>query len=186
MRYYENNMVVSVSLCQAMSAAGVFTLLFSSSATVYGESCSMPVREDSPIGVPVNPYGRSKLMVEELLADIANSDDRWSCALLRYFNPVGAHESGLIGEDPSGVPNNLVPFISQVAIGKRTSLSVYGNDYPTIDGTGARDYIHVVDVANGHLRALRALEHHSGVNVWNLGTGKGNSVLQIIRAFVEA
>lgn len=184
--YYENNVAGSVTLCQAMAHAGVFQLVFSSSATVYGEPAHMPVREDFPTGVPTNPYGRSKLMVEELLRDLAHSDPRWSIALLRYFNPVGAHESGLIGEDPNGIPNNLVPFISQVAIGKLEQLSVFGGDYPTQDGTGVRDYIHVVDLAEGHLKALDAISTRSGINIWNLGTGQGYSVLEMIRAFEAA
>ena len=184
--YYENNVAGSVTLCQAMAAAGVFKLVFSSSATVYGEPTQMPIREDFPTGVPTNPYGRSKLMVEELLRDLAASDSRWSIALLRYFNPVGAHESGLIGEDPNGIPNNLLPYVSQVAIGKLKQLSVFGADYPTQDGTGVRDYIHVVDLANGHLKALQAIAQSAGVNIWNLGTGSGYSVLQMVRAFEQA
>ena len=184
--YYANNVAGSVTLCQAMAAAGVFHLVFSSSATVYGEPTQMPIREDYPTGLPTNPYGRSKLMVEELLRDLAHSDPRWSIALLRYFNPVGAHVSGLIGEDPNGIPNNLLPYISQVAIGKLKQLSVFGADYPTLDGTGVRDYIHVVDLANGHLKALQAIEQSAGVNVWNLGTGTGYSVLQMVRAFEQA
>ena len=184
--YYANNVAGSVTLCQAMAAAGVFHLVFSSSATVYGEPTQMPIREDYPTGLPTNPYGRSKLMVEELLRDLAHSDPRWSIALLRYFNPVGAHVSGLIGEDPNGIPNNLLPYVSQVAIGKLKQLSVFGADYPTLDGTGVRDYIHVVDLADGHLKALQAIEQSAGVNVWNLGTGTGYSVLQMVRAFEQA
>lgn len=184
--YYENNVAGSVTLCQAMAAAGVFRLVFSSSATVYGEPAQMPIREDFPTGTPTNPYGRSKLMVEELLGDLATSDPRWSIALLRYFNPVGAHASGLIGEDPNGIPNNLLPYVAQVAIGKLRQLSVFGGDYPTVDGTGVRDYIHVVDLADGHLKALRAISQRAGVNIWNLGTGTGYSVLQMVRAFEQA
>jgi UDP-glucose 4-epimerase len=184
--YYENNVAGSVTLCQAMAAAGVFRLVFSSSATVYGEPAQMPIGEDLPTGVPTNPYGRSKLMVEELLQDLAASDPRWSIALLRYFNPVGAHASGLIGEDPNGIPNNLLPYISQVAIGSLKQLSVFGDDYPTADGTGVRDYIHVLDLADGHLKALHAIGQQTGVNIWNLGTGTGYSVLQMIRAFEQA
>lgn len=184
--YYDNNVSGTVTLCQAMAAAKVFTLVFSSSATVYGEPPEMPIREDFPTGSPTNPYGRSKLMVEEVLTDLARSDDRWRFALLRYFNPVGAHQSGLIGEDPKGIPNNLLPYISQVAIGKRAELSVFGSDYSTVDGTGVRDYIHVVDLAMGHLKALDVLKARSGVNIWNLGTGKGYSVLQMVRAFEQA
>ncbi|WP_256578967.1 UDP-glucose 4-epimerase GalE [Pseudomonas sp. VI4.1] len=184
--YYDNNVKGSVTLCQAMAAAGVFRLVFSSSATVYGEPTQMPINEDFQTGVPTNPYGRSKLMVEELLKDLANSDSRWSIALLRYFNPVGAHDSGLIGEDPNGIPNNLLPYVSQVAIGKLPQLAVFGADYPTPDGTGIRDYIHVVDLAEGHLKALQAITQKNGVNTWNLGTGTGYSVLEMIRAFEKA
>lgn len=175
------------STCRSVrAAAGVFRLVFSSSATVYGEPTQMPIGENLPTGVPTNPYGRSKLMVEELLQDLAASDPRWSIALLRYFNPVGAHASGLIGEDPNGIPNNLLPNISQVAIGSLKQLSVFGDDYPTEDGTGVRDYIHVLDLADGHLKALRAIGQQTGVNIWNLGTGTGYSVLQMIRAFEQA
>ncbi|MEX5686817.1 UDP-glucose 4-epimerase GalE [Pseudomonas silesiensis] len=184
--YYDNNVKGSVTLCQAMAAAGVFRLVFSSSATVYGEPTQMPINEDFQTGVPTNPYGRSKLMVEELLKDLANSDPRWGIALLRYFNPVGAHDSGLIGEDPNGIPNNLLPYVSQVAIGKLPQLAVFGADYPTPDGTGIRDYIHVVDLAEGHLKALQAITQKNGVNTWNLGTGTGYSVLEMIRAFEKA
>ncbi len=184
--YYANNVTGSVTLFQAMAAAGVYRLVFSSSATVYGESAQMPIREDFPTGMQTNPYGRSKLMVEEILRDLAASDPRWSIALLRYFNPIGAHPSGLIGEDPNGIPNNLLPYISQVAIGKLKELAIFGGDYPTPDGTGVRDYIHVADLASGHLKALQAMSHRSGVNVWNLGTGKGYSVLEILHAFENA
>lgn len=183
--YYDNNVSGSLTLCQAMACAGVFRLVFSSSATVYGEPTQMPISEDFPTGAPTNPYGRSKLMVEELLKDLAHSDPRWSIALLRYFNPIGAHSSGLIGEDPNGTPNNLLPYVSQVAIGKLPQLSVFGNDYPTPDGTGIRDYIHVVDLAEGHLKALQAINQKTGVNIWNLGTGIGYSVLEMIRAFEQ-
>lgn len=186
LRYYENNVAGSLSLCQAMARAGVFRLVFSSSATVYGEPDSVPYREDFPAGVPTNPYGRSKLMVEDMLKDIAASDDRWSVALLRYFNPVGAHESGLIGEDPQGIPNNLLPYISQVAIGRLQELSIFGGDYATPDGTGVRDYIHVMDLAEGHLKALEVLTTHRGASIWNLGTGQGYSVLEMVRAFERA
>lgn len=184
--YYENNVAGSVTLCQAMAQAGVFRLVFSSSATVYGEPAQMPILEDFPTGTPTNPYGRSKLMVEQLLQDLAYSDPRWNIALLRYFNPVGAHQSGLIGEDPNGIPNNLLPYVSQVAIGTLKQLSVFGDDYPTPDGTGIRDYIHVVDLAEGHLKALQAINQKTGVNIWNLGTGTGYSVLEMIRAFEQA
>ncbi|MFC4233733.1 UDP-glucose 4-epimerase GalE [Thalassospira xianhensis] len=185
LRYYENNVAGSINLCQAMARAGVFTLVFNSSATVYGEPETMPIREDFPTGKPTNPYGRSKLIVEQILGDLAASDTRWSFGILRYFNPVGAHESGLIGESPKGFPSNLLPYISQVAIGKRKSLTVFGNDYPTLDGTGIRDYIHVVDLARGHLKALQALSNRNGINIWNLGTGKGFSVLQMVQAFEQ-
>lgn len=183
--YYENNVAGSVSLCQSMAAAGVFRLVFSSSATVYGEPAQMPISEDFPTGIPTNPYGRSKLMVEDVLRDLAVADSRWSIALLRYFNPVGAHESGLIGEDPNGIPNNLLPYVAQVAIGKLKELSVFGNDYPTADGTGVRDYIHVVDLADGHLKALQRISSRPGLNVWNLGTGKGYSLLEMVQAFEQ-
>lgn len=184
--YYENNVAGTVNLCQAMAAADVFRLVFSSSATVYGEPEQMPISEEQPTGMPTNPYGRSKLMVEELLRDLAKSDPRWAIALLRYFNPVGAHESGRIGEDPNGIPNNLLPYVAQVAVGKLKELSVFGNDYPTPDGTGVRDYIHVVDLADGHLRALEAIAGQAGIHTWNLGTGCGYSVLEMVRAFEQA
>jgi UDP-glucose 4-epimerase len=186
LRYYGNNVAGTLALCEAMAAAGVFRLVFSSSATVYGDCPDMPLSEATPTGRPTNPYGRSKLMVEELLADVAGSDPRWRIAVLRYFNPVGAHRSGLIGEAPSGIPNNLLPYISQVAVGKLKELAVFGNDYATPDGTGVRDYIHVVDLVAGHLKALEALEHRIGWNVWNLGTGRGYSVLEIVRALEAA
>lgn len=189
LRYYDNNVHGSQVLLQACADAGVFNLVFSSSATVYGEPAQMPISEACPVGQPTNPYGRSKLMVEDMLRDVAASDPRWRIAILRYFNPVGAHESGLIGEDPNGIPNNLLPFIAQVAVGKLPELAVFGNDYPTPDGTGVRDYIHVVDLAEGHLCALRALEalqSRTGAHVWNLGTGQGYSVLEMVRAFEAA
>lgn len=190
--YYDNNVAGSIALAQAAAKAGVFRLVFSSSATVYGSEARVPYEETSPLGAPTNPYGRSKLMTEQLLTDLARSDARWSIALLRYFNPVGAHESGLIGEDPSGVPNNLVPYVSQVAAGRLAELAIFGGDYPTPDGTGVRDYIHVMDLAEGHLKALQALDPTSttgdgnGVKVWNLGTGVGYSVLELVRAFEAA
>ena len=186
LRYYDNNVAGTVALCQAMAAAAVHRLVFSSSATVYGDCPHMPLSEATPTGRPTNPYGRSKLMVEELLVDVARSDPRWRIAVLRYFNPVGAHPSGLIGEDPSGIPNNLLPYISQVAVGKLKELAVFGNDYATPDGTGVRDYIHVVDLAAGHLKALDALGRRAGWHVWNLGTGQGYSVLEMVRAFEAA
>ena len=184
--YYETNVAGSVQLCQSMMRAGVHRLVFSSSATVYGESTLMPLREDFPTGTPTNPYGRSKLMVEGVFQDLSASDSRWSIAILRYFNPVGAHPSGLIGEDPNGIPNNLLPYISQVAIGRLKELQVFGNDYDTPDGTGVRDYIHVDDLAVGHLNALQAIMTRTGIHVWNLGTGRGYSVLEIVRAFEKA
>jgi UDP-glucose 4-epimerase len=181
-RYYDNNVNGSLCLLRAMDAAGVRRLVFSSSATVYGDPHVVPIREDFLLSV-TNPYGRSKLMVEDILRDLCLSDPRWQVALLRYFNPVGAHESGLIGEDPNGIPNNLMPFVSQVAIGKRPEVVVFGNDYPTPDGTGVRDYIHVVDLARGHLKALDALRNTQGALTINLGTGRGYSVLEMIKAF---
>ena len=186
LRYYDNNVYGSQVLLQACADAGVFNFVFSSSATVYGEPVQMPISEACSVGQPTNPYGRSKLMVEDILRDLAVSDPRWRIAILRYFNPVGAHESGLIGEDPNGIPNNLLPYIAQVAVGKLPELAVFGNDYPTPDGTGVRDYIHVVDLAEGHLRALEALHTRTGTHVWNLGTGHGYSVLAMIRAFEAA
>lgn len=183
LRYYDNNMRGSQVLLQAMTDAGVFKIVFSSSATVYGDPSEIPISEACPIGRPCNPYGRTKLMVEDMLRDLAISDPRWRVAILRYFNPVGAHESGLIGEDPNGIPNNLLPFIAQVAVGKLSKLSVFGGDYPTHDGTGVRDYIHVVDLAQGHVAALRYLQRQAGVHTWNLGTGQGYSVLDMVKAF---
>jgi UDP-glucose 4-epimerase len=168
-----------------MAEAGVKTLAFSSSATVYGDPASVPIREDFPTG-PTNPYGRSKWMVEHLLQDLVVADPSWRIALLRYFNPVGAHESGLIGEDPNGLPNNLMPFVSQVAVGKLAELRVFGGDWPTPDGTGVRDYIHVLDLAQGHVRAIDYLAEHTGLLTVNLGTGRGYSVLEVVRAFEQA
>ncbi|MBU1773012.1 MAG: UDP-glucose 4-epimerase GalE [Gammaproteobacteria bacterium] len=185
LRYYETNVSGSIALCQAMAEAGVFKLVFSSSATVYGDSPRMPITENCPTGLPASPYGQSKLMAENVLKGLAESDPRWSIALLRYFNPIGAHESGLIGEDPNGIPNNLLPYMLQVAVGRRKQLNIYGADYPTPDGTGVRDYIHVVDLAKGHLKALERLEQVHGVSTWNLGTGRGYSVRQMITAFEE-
>ncbi|VVM73648.1 UDP-glucose 4-epimerase GalE [Pseudomonas fluorescens] len=185
LEYYANNVAGTLNLCQAMARAQVFHLVFSSSATVYGDSAHTPIAEALGTGNPVNPYGRSKLMIEEMLKDLALSDTRWSIALLRYFNPIGAHESGLIGEDPHGRPSNLLPSLTQVAIGRLPELTVFGNDYPTVDGTCVRDYIHVVDVAEGHLKALQMLQHSPGTHIWNLGTGTGYSVLQIIHSFED-
>ena len=185
LRYYDNNISGSIALFEVMAESSVKTLVFSSSATVYGDPHSVPIREDFPLSA-TNPYGRSKLMLEEILRDLSRSDESWKIALLRYFNPVGAHESGIIGEDPNGIPNNLMPYITQVAVGKLPQLSVFGDDYPTPDGTGVRDYIHVVDLARGHLAALEALSDTSGVMAVNLGTGQGYSVLDVVRAFEKA
>jgi UDP-glucose 4-epimerase len=183
--YYDANFVGTVRLLEAMAEANVRELVFSSSATVYGDPHAVPIREDFPLSA-TNPYGRSKLMIEDMLRDLHRSDSQWKIALLRYFNPVGAHESGLIGEDPNGIPNNLMPIVSQVAVGKRASLAVYGNDYPTRDGTGVRDYIHVTDLARGHLKALEALTATNGVLTVNLGTGQGYSVLEVVKEFEKA
>lgn len=186
LEYYDNNVNGTLVLVDEMRKAGVFRLVFSSSATVYGEPQLMPITEDFAVGGTTNPYGTSKLMVEQILQDLTKSDERWSIALLRYFNPVGAHESGLIGEDPNGIPNNLLPYIAQVAVGRLKALSVFGDDYSTIDGTGVRDYIHVVDLALGHLKALARIAAHAGVSIYNLGTGHGYSVLQMVKAFEQA
>ena len=186
LRYYDNNVAGTVALLRAMQAAGVRTLVFSSSATVYGEPASLPIREDFPLSA-TNPYGWSKLMMEQVLADVdASEPGQWRIARLRYFNPVGAHESGLIGEDPQDVPNNLAPYVAQVAAGWREALSVYGDDYPTPDGTGVRDYIHVCDLAEGHVAALRYLREHTGLLTLNLGTGRPVSVLEMVRGFERA
>jgi UDP-glucose 4-epimerase len=185
LEYYENNVHGSMVLFQAMMRHGVKRLVFSSSATVYGDPESLPIREDAPLSA-TNPYGRTKLMIEEILEDIVQADQDWQVATLRYFNPIGAHKSGLIGEAPNGIPNNLLPYVAQVATGKLARLSVFGDDYSTPDGTGVRDYIHVVDLALGHLKALDYLGAHSGLHVYNLGTGQGYSVLEIVRAFEHA
>ncbi|MBI5014315.1 MAG: UDP-glucose 4-epimerase GalE [Deltaproteobacteria bacterium] len=185
LRYYENNVTGSLALFETMAEHGVKTLVFSSSATVYGDPSSVPIREGFPLG-PTNPYGRTKWMIEEILRDLYVADPSWRVALLRYFNPVGAHPSGRIGEDPRGIPNNLLPFIAQVAVGRREHLSVFGADYPTPDGTGVRDYIHVVDLALGHLRALERLGRAPGLVTLNLGTGQGVSVLEMVAAFEKA
>lgn len=184
LKYYDYNVAGTVTLCRVMADAGVKSLVFSSSATVYGAAAQVPIAETSARSA-TNPYGQSKLMIEYILQDLAASDAQWRIALLRYFNPVGAHPSGLIGEDPNGIPNNLMPFISQVAVGKRDKLSVFGADYPTHDGTGVRDYIHVLDLADGHLKALQYIEQHTGVDAFNLGTGQGYSVLDMVKAFAE-
>jgi UDP-glucose 4-epimerase len=184
--YYDNNIGGSIALFEVMAEAGVRSVVFSSSATVYGDPATVPITEDFPLSA-TNPYGWSKLFIETMLRDIAHADDGWTIALLRYFNPVGAHESGLIGEDPRGIPNNLMPYIAQVAVGRRPHLNVFGGDYPTPDGTGVRDYIHVVDLARGHVAALNRLHHKAGgVHTWNLGTGRGVSVLDMVRAFEAA
>lgn len=180
--YYDNNVAGSVALADVMAESGVHVLVFSSSATVYGDPACLPLREDSPLG-PTNPYGHSKVMVEQIYADLAKSDPAWRIALLRYFNPVGAHSSGTMGEDPNGPPNNLMPYISQVAVGRRKQLAVFGDDYSTQDGTGVRDYIHVMDLAEGHAQALAWLQNQSGAHVFNLGTGRGYSVLEMVKAF---
>ena len=183
LNYYNNNVYGTLTLCEAMKKYGVKNLVFSSSATVYGDPVELPLREDMPAGEPTNPYGMSKLMVELVLRDLYKSDNNWNIALLRYFNPAGAHPSGRIGEDPNGIPNNLMPFITQVATGKREQLSIYGNDYDTPDGTGVRDYIHVEDLAAGHLKALDKLYTGSGIVTYNLGTGQGYSVLDMVKEF---
>jgi UDP-glucose 4-epimerase len=186
LEYYDNNIYGSLALCEAMCEVGVKKIVFSSSATVYGDPHTVPIQETFPLSV-TNPYGRSKLFIEELLQDIHRSDPEWNVALLRYFNPVGAHKSGKIGDNPNGIPNNLMPYISQVATGKLESLSVFGGDYPTYDGTGVRDYIHVVDLARGHLKAVEKInEVDSGVLAVNLGTGVGYSVLEMVKAFEKA
>ncbi|ACV64757.1 UDP-glucose 4-epimerase [Desulfofarcimen acetoxidans DSM 771] len=182
LRYYHNNITGTLVLCQVMQKYGVRNLVFSSSATVYGIPGCVPIAEDCLLGA-TNPYGRTKLMIEELLKDLYASDKAWSIALLRYFNPIGAHKSGLIGEDPSGIPNNLMPYITLVAVGKLKELKVFGSDYPTSDGTGVRDYIHVVDLAHGHLKALEKIISGSGIDAYNLGTGKGYSVLEMVASF---
>lgn len=191
LRYYENNIEGTLSLCSVMAARNVKNIIFSSSATVYGDPPSVPIREDFPLA-PANPYGRTKLMIEQILQDLHVADPAWRIGLLRYFNPVGAHESGLIGEDPRGIPNNLMPYISQVAVTRRERLQIFGNDYPTIDGTGVRDYIHVMDLAEGHVAALGKIGTTAAPlpptapMVLNLGAGRGCSVLEIVRAFEEA
>jgi UDP-glucose 4-epimerase len=186
LKYYGNNITGSVTLCEAMIAAGCKNLVFSSSATVYGDPESVPIREDSKTGGVTNPYGWTKYMMEQVFRDVQKADPAWNIILLRYFNPIGAHESGLIGEDPAGIPNNLVPYVAQVAVGRRPFLNVWGNDYPTRDGTGVRDYIHVVDLALGHLKAIAKLADKPGLAVYNLGTGRGYSVLEVVKAFEKA
>lgn len=185
LHYYHTNIMGTLNLCTAMGAVGVTKLVFSSSATVYGDPQTVPIDETFPCSA-TNPYGRSKLIIEEILRDLHVAENAWDIALLRYFNPVGAHSSGRIGEDPNGIPNNLLPYITQVAVGKLPQLSVFGGDYPTHDGTGVRDYIHVVDLALGHLKALEKLASHPGVVTYNLGTGSGYSVLDVVSAFEQA
>jgi UDP-glucose 4-epimerase len=185
LNYYYNNITSTVILCEVMKTHNVKKMVFSSSATVYGMPEQVPISEEAPL-FTLNPYGRTKLMIEEILRDLYASDPTWSIALLRYFNPVGAHESGLIGEDPNGIPNNLMPYITQVAVGKLKELNVFGNNYPTQDGTGVRDYIHVVDLALGHLRALEKISSSTGIDAFNLGTGQGYSVLEMVSAFEKA
>lgn len=183
--YYQNNIQSAITVLQVMQKMGVRNFVFSSSATVYGIPETVPIREDFPLGA-TNPYGQTKLMLEQVLRDLYHADPSFNIALLRYFNPVGAHESGLIGEDPNGIPNNLMPFITQVAVGKLERLRVFGNDYPTPDGTGVRDYIHVMDLADGHVAAMKKLEENCGLQVYNLGTGRGYSVLEMVHAFERA
>lgn len=185
LRYYYNNIMATLILCEVMQAFRVKTIVFSSSAAVYGNPSRVPIAEDFPLSA-ANPYGRTKLMIEDILRDLQTSDHSWQIAILRYFNPVGAHPSGQIGEDPIGTPNNLFPYMAQVAVGRRAMLPVYGNDYPTRDGTGVRDYIHVVDLARGHLNALAKLKERPGLITYNLGTGMGYSVLEVIAAFAKA
>ncbi|MCG6366373.1 UDP-glucose 4-epimerase GalE [Vibrio fluvialis] len=184
--YYDNNVNGTLVLVRSMRKAGVKSLVFSSSATVYGDPQTVPITETSPTGATTNPYGRSKYMVEQCLSDLVIAEPEWSITLLRYFNPVGAHPSGTMGEDPQGIPNNLMPFIAQVAVGRREKLAVFGNDYATPDGTGIRDYIHVMDLADGHIAALQAVGTQAGLHIYNLGTGKGSSVLDMVNAFSQA
>ena len=185
LRYYQNNLISTLNLCELMAKYNCKNIVFSSSATVYGKPASVPIKEDFPNSA-TNPYGETKLMIEHILKDLYRADSEWNTAILRYFNPIGAHESGLIGEDPSGIPNNLMPYITQVSIGKRECLSVFGNDYATHDGTGVRDYIHVVDLAKAHLAALNWLDNKPGLDVFNIGTGHGYSVLDIVKAYEKA
>jgi UDP-glucose 4-epimerase len=185
LRYYHNNVTGTLILCEVMGTHNVKNLVFSSSATVYGDPNKVPIKEDFPLS-PTNPYGRAKLMIEDILRDLHCGDETWNIILLRYFNPVGAHPSGRIGENPNGIPDNLVPYIAQVAVAKLSELSVFGNDYPTRDGTGIRDYLHVVDLALGHIRALEKLTSNPGVVTYNLGTGRGYSVLEVVSAFEKA
>lgn len=184
--YYENNIAGTLNLIEAMRNHDVKNIIFSSSATVYGDPAQLPITEECPKGTCTNPYGWTKWMLEQILTDVHTADPEWNVILLRYFNPIGAHESGRIGEDPNGIPNNLLPYVAQVAVGRLKEVGVFGNDYPTPDGTGVRDYIHVVDLANGHVKALDKIKEDCGVKVYNLGTGKGSSVLDVIHAFEKA
>ena len=186
LEYYHNNITGTLILCDEMRKHGVKDIVFSSSATVYGDPAEIPITEHCPKGEITNPYGRTKGMLEQILTDLHTADDEWNVVLLRYFNPIGAHESGLIGEDPKGIPNNLVPYIAQVAVGKLEYLNVFGNDYDTPDGTGVRDYIHVVDLAKGHVKAVKKLTDKEGVSIYNLGTGVGYSVLDVLHAYEKA
>ena len=186
LKYYRNNLGSTINLCKAMKRHGCFSIVFSSSATVYGDPAFVPITEECPLGETTNPYGATKSMQERILSDLWQSDNRWHVMLLRYFNPIGAHESGLIGEDPKGIPNNLLPYVAQVASGKLEKVHVFGNDYDTPDGTGVRDYIHVVDLARGQVAAIKGMDQVSGVGIFNLGTGIGYSVLDIIKAFSAA
>ena len=186
LEYYHNNITGTLVLCDVMRAHGCKKIVFSSSATVYGDPAQIPITEDCPLGQTTNPYGATKAMIERILTDLQKADPEWKVILLRYFNPIGAHASGLIGEDPKGIPNNLVPYVAKVAVGQLEKVHVFGNDYDTPDGTGVRDYIHVVDLAKGHLAALRAMDRLEGVNIFNLGTGTGYSVLDIIHAYSKA
>ena len=186
LEYYQNNISGTLSMCKVMREQGVKNIIFSSSATVYGDPKEVPITEKTPKGQCTNPYGWTKSMLEQMLTDIQYADKEWNVILLRYFNPIGAHKSGLIGEDPNGIPNNLMPYITKVATGQLPQVNVFGNDYPTVDGTGVRDYIHVVDLAIGHVKAIKKLEENPGVKVYNLGTGNGYSVLQVINNFSQA
>lgn len=186
LEYYKNNITGTLVLCEAMRKNGCKNIIFSSSATVYGNPAFIPITEECPKGTPTNPYGWTKWMIEQILTDFHTADPEWNVILLRYFNPIGAHKSGLIGEDPKGIPNNLLPYVAQVAIGKLESVGVFGDDYDTPDGTGVRDYIHVVDLAVGHVKAINKIKENPGVKVYNLGTGKGYSVLDVIKAFGKA
>ena len=186
LEYYHNNITGTLILCDVMRNHDCFNIVFSSSATVYGDPAFVPITEECPKGVITNPYGQTKSMLEQILTDLHTGDERWNVMLLRYFNPIGAHPSGLIGEDPKGIPNNLVPYIAQVAVGRLESLGVFGDDYDTPDGTGVRDYIHVVDLADGHVKALEKMKSTKGVSIYNLGTGKGCSVLDVVKAYEKA